>query len=267
MTTLPAQPTVPDTAQSRPTHGIVARTGVLLYGLVGYVSFLVTIVWAMLFVADAWAAKTMNTGTVVSFGETILVNLGLMLLFAVQHTIMARPAFKAWITRFIPKAMERSTFVLASSGCLLLLFWQWRPLPETIWSIDWAPAKWLVIGISVLGWGMVFLSSFLIDHFDLFGLRQVVLHARRVPYYERPFMLRSLYKLVRHPLMLGFLIAFWSTPHMTQGHLLFAGVITAYILFGIKIEERELVRQHGESYLAYRRKTPGLIPVKLGKSA
>jgi protein-S-isoprenylcysteine O-methyltransferase Ste14 len=230
------------------------------YGLVAYAAFFVTFLYAIGFVSSLGVPKAINDGPVGPAGTAILVNVLLLGLFAVQHTIMARPAFKAWWTRIIPKPIERSTFVLAASACLLLLFWLWRPLPSSIWHVENAVGRGVLIGISMVGWAIVLYSSFLIDHFDLFGLRQVVLHARGIEYRHHPFVERSLYRLIRHPLMAGFIIAFWVTPDMTVGHLLFAGVTTAYILFGITVEERDLVKFLGDDYLAYRRRTPMLIP-------
>ncbi len=238
----------------------MGRVAAVLYGLVAYASFLVTILYAIGFVSSLVVPKAINDGPVGPAGTAVLVNMLLLGLFAVQHTIMARPAFKAWWTGIIPRSIERSTFVIAASACLLLLFWLWRPLPSVIWHVENAAGRGLLAGLSLAGWAIVFYSSFLIDHFDLFGLRQVVLHARGIEYRHHPFVERSLYRFIRHPLMAGFLIAFWVTPDMTVGHLLFAGVTTAYILFGITIEERDLVKFLGDDYMAYRRRTPMLIP-------
>jgi protein-S-isoprenylcysteine O-methyltransferase Ste14 len=173
---------------------------------------------------------------------------------------MARPWFKARWTKLVPKPIERSTFVLAASLLVALTMWQWRPMPEVVWRVENPAARAFLSGLSLLGWALVFYSSFVIDHFDLFGLRQVYLHLRGRPYVHPAFAERSLYKLIRHPLMAGFLIAFWATPTMTQGHLLFALVTTAYILFGISIEERDLARFLGEDYWRYRDRTPMLVP-------
>ncbi len=238
----------------------MGRLLILLYGLTSYAAFFVTFLYAIGFLSGIGVPKAINDGTVGPAATSILVNVALLGLFAVQHTIMARPAFKRWWTTIIPKPIERSTFVLVASGCLLLLYWQWRPLPDVIWHVESSAGRGILRGLSLLGWAMVLYSSFLIDHFDLFGLRQVVLHARGQPYKHHPFMERSLYRLIRHPLMAGFIIAFWATPDMTVGHLLFAAVTTAYILFGIMIEERDLMTMLGEDYLAYRRRTPMLIP-------
>jgi protein-S-isoprenylcysteine O-methyltransferase Ste14 len=190
----------------------------------------------------------------------VLINGLLLGLFAVQHAVMARPGFKAWWTRIVPAAAERSTFVLSTCVVLALLVWQWRPIEGIVWRVDWPMAAGFLYAVSFLGWGIVLYSSFLIDHFDLFGLRQVWFYFRGKQYTSHPFVERSLYRLVRHPLMLGFLIAFWATPNMTAGHLVFALLTTGYILIGTRIEERDLVQFLGDAYLSYRARTPGLIP-------
>lgn len=238
------------------------RPLIFFYGLFGYLLFFITILYAIGFVASVGVPKAINDGPVVGIAEALLVNGLILVLFVVQHTIMARPAFKKWITRYIPKSMERSTFVILASSILLLLFWQWRPMPTVIWEVQQPMLWWALFGLSMFGWFIVFFSSFLIDHFDLFGLRQVILQLRGMPYEERPFVVRSLYRFVRHPLMLGFLIAFWATPMMTWGHLFFAVMTTGYIFFGINVEERDLIKHHGESYLAYRRRTSMILPLK-----
>lgn len=248
----------------------MGRILILLYGVVAYLAFFVTILYAIGFVGnfqvgDFSLPKTIDTGVEGSLATAILVNVVLLGLFAIQHTIMARPAFKNWWTRVIPPAAERSTFVLVSSAILLLTFWQWRPMTGIIWNIDQPVIRAVLIGISLLGWATVFYASFLIDHFDLFGLRQVILHARRQPYTHHPFMARSLYRFVRHPLMVGFLLAFWFTPSMTTGHLLFCAGTTGYILFGTWVEERDLIRFLGEDYRTYRDRTPAFFPLPRAK--
>lgn len=236
------------------------RMLIFLYGVFAYALFFVTFCYAIGFVANLVVPKSIDSGTPIDLIPALVINGLLLSLFVVQHTIMARPAFKAWWTTIIPKAMERSTFVLLASAILVLTFWQWKPLPGIVWDVQIPALRYALIGISLGGYLIVLYSSFLIDHFDLFGLRQVVLHLRGIPYSHKPFMERSLYKVVRHPLMLGFLIAFWVTPTMSVGHLFFAIMTTGYIFFGTWIEERDLVAQHGEQYLAYRRRTPGLLP-------
>ena len=191
-----------------------------------------------------------------------MLNVLLLALFAIQHTVMARPAFKRWWTRFVPLHVERSTYVLLTSLLLALMAWQWRSMPAVIWKVDMAALAGLLVAISLAGWGIVLISTFLIDHFELFGLRQTVMYALGRPYEPPVFRERAFYRWVRHPLMLGFLIAFWSTPVMTSGHLLFAVVITAYVLIALQIEERTLIHLHGKTYEDYRRRVPMLLPFK-----
>lgn len=242
------------------------RLAVLAYGIVAYVCFVGSFTYAMGFAANLGVPKTIDVGgPETPVGLAILINALLLLVFAVQHTIMARPAFKRWIARFIPEAAERSTFVLFASAALGLILWQWRPIAIDIWRAESDAIRLAITGVCALGFVIVLYSSFLIDHFDLFGLRQAWLYFQGRPYTHRPFAERSLYRRVRHPLMLGFLIAFWATPHMTIGHLVFALLVTAYILVGIRFEERDLVRALGQTYVDYRERTPALIP-RLGRA-
>ena len=229
------------------------------YGAVCYLTFLGTFLYAVGFVGNLLVPKAIDAGPVVSLGEAVATNVLLLGLFAVQHSVMARPAFKRGWTRTVPPHLERSTYVLASSLVLLLLFWLWEPMREVVWAVGPSAAAvlWVVFGC---GWVVVLVSTFLIDHFDLFGLRQVFLYARGQPYTPPPFRVRGLYRIVRHPIMLGFLIAFWATPTMTWGHLLFAGVTTAYIVVGVWLEERDLRHAFGETYDQYRRRVGMLLP-------
>ncbi len=238
-----------------------ARAGIFAFGLVAYLAFFVTICWGIAFVGNWIVPKTIDSGTPGPIIPSLLINGSILLLFVVQHTIMARPAFKRWWTRIVPAPMERSIFVLLASGILLLLFWQWRPLPTVVWEFTHPVAVYGLSALSLLGWGIVFLSSFLINHFDLFGLRQAWFALRARAYKPVGFRLTFLYRLVRHPLMVGFLIAFWSTPVMTVGHLFFAIMTTGYILFGTHVEERDLIAEHGQVYLDYRKRVRGLIPL------
>ena len=234
---------------------------ILLYGVTAYLEFLASFLYAVGFVGGLLVPKTIDSGSASPTSTALLVNLGLLSLFAVQHSVMARPAFKRWWTQIIPPAMERSTYVLASSLILFLLYWLWEPLPSVVWHITsaWAVAGlWAVFGI---GWLMVLVSTFLINHFDLFGLRQVFLNFTKQPYTTVPFRTPWLYRVVRHPIMLGFLIAFWATPMMTQGHLLFAAVVTAYVLVALRLEERDLLAYHGEAYSSYKRQVRMLVPL------
>jgi protein-S-isoprenylcysteine O-methyltransferase Ste14 len=230
------------------------------YGLVAYLTFFVTILYAIGFVTGLVVPKTIDTGETGSLPVAIIVNVLLMSLFAIQHSVMARKPFKAWLTEYVPLAVERSTFVLCSSVVLLLLFWQWRPIPTVVWQIadpEWAA---VVTGISLCGWVLVFFSTFLINHFELFGLYQVAenLQGRTLP--PPTFRTPVLYKAVRHPIYLGFIVAFWVTPTMTAGHLLFAAVTTAYIFVGIWLEERDLIAQFGDDYRRYRQRVAMLVP-------
>jgi methanethiol S-methyltransferase len=240
----------------------MSRLFALLYGATCYTVFLVTFLYAIPFVAGVGVPKHIDNGVSASLPLALAINLILLTLFAAQHSVMARPAFKRWWTRFVPPAVERSTFVLVSSLVLALLFWQWRPLPLRLWDVESDAGRWALYGLSAVGWLLVLASTFLINHFDLFGLRQVWRHARgQGPAPESPFVVRALYRIVRHPIMLGFLIAFWATPTMTVGHLLFALMTTGYILIAVKfLEERDLVAQYGDTYRAYQRQVPMLLP-------
>lgn len=230
------------------------------YGAVCYLVFLAVFLYSIGFVGDLVVPRTVDSGVAASLTEAFVVNLLLLGLFAVQHSVMARPAFKRWWTRFVPAPIERSTYVLLASLALALMFWQWRTMPTVIWDVTWQPGRvllWILFG---LGWAMVLLSTFLINHFDLFGLRQVYLAWRGTPYTAVAFRTSMLYRTVRHPLMLGFLIAFWAAPTMTAGHLLFAASTTAYILVALQLEERDLTAQIGEQYRDYRARVPMLVP-------
>jgi protein-S-isoprenylcysteine O-methyltransferase Ste14 len=238
-----------------------SRLGALLFGTLTYTLFLATFLYLIAFVAGVLVPKHIDSGTGSSLGRALLFDGGFLALFAVQHTIMARQAFKRRWTRIVPRVVERSIFVLVTCAILIGMVAWWQPLPEVVWHVDGTAAVllWALCGI---GWATVLVSTFLIDHFELFGLRQVVLNALGRAYEEPRFRERGLYRIVRHPLMLGFLIAFWSTPHMTVGHLFFAATITAYILIALQIEERSLISAHGEPYRDYVRRVPMLLPVR-----
>jgi protein-S-isoprenylcysteine O-methyltransferase Ste14 len=238
----------------------IGRFTALLYGLVSYLVFFFTFLYAVGFVEGLLVPKTIDSGAAVPMSEALFVNLLLMSLFAVQHSVMARKQFKRWWTQFVPASVERSTYVLSSSLALVLLFWQWRPLPGAVWEVADPQIAAAITGLSFLGFLLVLTSTFLINHFELFGLHQVVnnLAGRAMP--EPRFRTPFLYGFVRHPLYLGFIIAFWATPAMTLGHLLFAATTTAYIFVGIFLEERDLVELFGDEYTRYRKTAAMLIP-------
>lgn len=241
---------------------MVGRIFSFIYGILAYVIFLGSFLYAIGFVGDFFVPKTINTGTEASsLIEALLINAGLLSLFAVQHSVMARPGFKKWWTKIIPPHIERSTYVLISSLILILLYWQWRPLTDIIWSVEAGLWHSVLTGLFWLGWGLVLLSTFQINHFDLFGLRQVYLHLKNKEITPIQFKEPLLYRYMRHPLMLGFIIAFWAAPYMTLGHLVFSIATTGYIFVGIWFEERDLIRYHGEKYKEYRKRVRMLIPI------
>jgi protein-S-isoprenylcysteine O-methyltransferase Ste14 len=236
------------------------------YGLVCYLIFFATFLYAIAFVGDLPAPKTINSGTPLGLIETLAVNAAVLGLFAVQHSVMARPAFKRWWTRFVAPPIERSTYVLFASLALIALYVLWRPLPQTIWDVAPGPFAMLLAGLFWVGWGIVLLSTFLINHFELFGLKQVWDRLRRRTASPPQFVVPWLYRLVRHPLYLGFILAFWATPHMTLGRLIFAVGTLGYILIAIQLEEHDLVNEFGERYQAYRRQVGMLLPKLTGRS-
>jgi len=236
-----------------------ARLAILLYALVSYAIFTVSFLYALGFVGNYVVPKSIDVGLASNVGEAIVVNLLLMSLFAIQHSVMARPGFKRWLAEFIPAACERSTYVLLSSLILLLLFWQWRPIPAPVWQASGIAAG-VLTSVHWLGWLIAFASTHMIDHFDLFGLRQAFLALRGAEMPGQSFRTPLLYKIVRHPIMLGFLLAFWAAPVMTEGHLLFALANTVYILVALQFEERDLIAVFGATYRQYRQRVPMLVP-------
>jgi len=239
---------------------MLKRIGFFAYGIVGYVLFLATFLYAIAFVGGFAVPTRLDGPATAPLLPSIAIDTALLLLFAVQHSVMARPWFKARWTRIVPAAAERSTFVLFASLALALLVWQWRPLGGVVWSVSETAGRAVLLTLFAFGWLLVLVATFLINHFDLFGLRQVWLALRGKPYTRLRFGTPGLYRLVRHPLYVGFLLAFWMTPRMTFAHLLFAIATTAYILLAIQFEERDLVREHGSLYEQYRRQVPMLIP-------
>src|SRR5690242_19709791 len=236
------------------------KTMFLLYGILSYALFFGTYLYAIGFVTNLVVPTSLDKTRSASLLIALLINVGLLVLFALQHSVMARPAFKKWWTQFVPEPIERSTYVLLSSICMILLFINWQPMGGVVWSVESPSGYWLLQVISLLGFGIVLISTFLINHFDLFGLRQVWMYFAGKPYTHLQFRTPFFYKYVRHPLYLGWMIAFWATPTMTIAHFLFAVICTGYMLTAIKFEEKDLIAVFGNTYLQYKEKAPMLIP-------
>jgi protein-S-isoprenylcysteine O-methyltransferase Ste14 len=248
-----------------PKGTAMARFFTLAYGLLVYAFFLTTFVYAIGFTGNFGVPKSIDTGPTVPLTEALIVDVLLLALFAVQHSVMARRSFKRWWTRIVAPAMERSTYVLASTVALALLLWQWRPIPEpVVWNVDSIAGMNALLAMFWLGWVVLLTSTFLINHFELFGLRQVFARLANRPPPEQEFRTPFFYRYVRHPIYLGFLLGFWATPVMTAGHLLFAIATTGYVLIGIWFEERDLVAQFGEQYRRYRSQVGMLVPHRRG---
>lgn len=233
----------------------------LIYSVLCYILSLLTLLYAIGFVGNIFVPKSIDSGVAVSLTEALVVNVILLSLFAIQHSGMARRAFKRWWTQYVPESVERSTYVLLSSLVLILLYWQWRPMQDLIWSVSNPTGAGLLTAFFWIGWVIALVSTFLIDHFELFGLHQPYANwqGRKAEWstFRTPFF----YKFVRHPLYFGFLLAFWATPVMTTGHLLFAIAMTGYIFIGIFLEERDLVTFHGDVYVRYREKVSMILPL------
>jgi len=236
------------------------RTLFLLYGVISYFIFFGTFLYAIGFVGNLFVPKSIDGEATVSITKATLIDASLLLVFALQHSIMARPAFKRWWTKFVPEQAERNTYVLLASLCLLLMMWKWQPIGGVIWSTDNLLVQNILLATYLFGWALVLISTFLINHFDLFGLRQSWLYFIGKEYKPLSFRIPLFYRFVRHPLYLGFIIAFWSTSTMTISHLLFAVLTTGYILTAITLEEKDLVNHFGEKYINYKQTAPRIIP-------
>lgn len=238
------------------------RLSGLLYGIVVYAFFFVTFMYAIGFVSCLAVPKTIDRGVQTPFVAALAIDLALMSVFAIQHSVMARRGFKRWWSRFVPQPVERSTYVLFATLALMLLLWQWRPIPQVAWRVVDPVAVTMLTGLSLGGWLLVLFSTFLINHFELFGLHQVANHLRGREMSPPTFKTPLLYKVVRHPIYLGFIVAFWSAPTMTVGHMLFAAVTTAYIFVGIMLEERDLIALFGNDYRRYRQQVGMILPFR-----
>ncbi len=232
------------------------------YGVIAYVLFFLTFLYAIGFVGDIFVPKTINSGAdkTAEWQMAVVINIILLSIFALQHSIMARPGFKRWWTKIIPWSIERSTYVLLSSLALILIYYFWQPLLGVVWHVDNRIGASILTALFWLGWAIVLFSTFMINHFELFGLQQVYQNLKKKEITSSEFKTPMLYKFVRHPIMLGFVIAFWATPHMTTGHLLFAAVTTAYIIVALQFEEHDLIQIFGDRYREYRKKVPMLFP-------
>jgi len=232
------------------------------YGVAGYVLALGTFMYAIGFVGDFLVPKTIDSGTPGPFWPAVLVNVALLSVFAVQHSVMARPAFKRWWIKVIPHSIERNTYVFATNFAMILMFWQWQPLAGVVWSVELPALQYALYAACGLGWLTVLCSTFMLNHFDLFGLRQALLNLKGRAHAPLEFRTPLLYTFVRHPIQMGFVIAFWATPHMTVGHLLFTVMTTGYIMVALQLEERDLIAQYGDRYRTYMKQVRMLLPIR-----
>jgi protein-S-isoprenylcysteine O-methyltransferase Ste14 len=244
---------------------MIGRISTLLYGIFCYLVFFATFLYAIAFLGDFGGPRTIDSGVEGSIGGALAINAGLLALFALQHSIMARSWFKRAWTRIVPPAVERSTYVLFSSVALIVLFWQWRPIGGLVWQVDNELGRMAIFWVYAAGWMLLLIATFLINHFDLFGLRQVYLHFRGQEYTSLAFRTPGLYRLMRHPIYFSWLCIFWATPRMTIAHLVFAVATTGYILMAIQLEERDLVRAYGDSYRRYKQQVPSILPVRFAR--
>jgi protein-S-isoprenylcysteine O-methyltransferase Ste14 len=244
---------------------MIGRITTLLYGIFCYLVFFATFLYAIAFLGDFGVPRTIDSGVEGSVGMALTINAGLLALFALQHSIMARSWFKRAWTRIVPPAAERSTYVLFSSVALIVLFWQWRPMGGLLWQVDNELGRMAIYWIYAAGWLLLLAATFMINHFDLFGLRQVYLRFRQQEYVGLPFRTPGLYRYVRHPIYLAWLCIFWATPRMTIAHLVFALATTAYILIAIQWEEQDLTHAYGDAYRKYRQQVPKILPVVFGR--
>lgn len=244
---------------------MLGRVGILLYGIFSYLVFFATFLYAIAFLGNFGVPKSIDSGAQGFLGQALAINALLLGMFAVQHSLMARAWFKRAWTRIVPAAAERSTYVLFSSFAMILMFWKWQPMGGLIWQLDTSIGRVVAYGVYAFGWALLLFATFLINHFDLFGLRQVYLNFLRREYTGLRFRTPILYRYVRHPIYVGWLCIFWATPRMTVAHLVFAVATTAYILTAIPWEERDLLRAYGDAYQRYREQVPKLIPISLGR--
>jgi protein-S-isoprenylcysteine O-methyltransferase Ste14 len=245
---------------------MLSRAIIFIYGILCYLVFFATFLYALGFVGDLYVPKSIDSGAQGPLASALLIDTALLGLFAVQHSLMARPWFKRAWTRVVPEPAERATYVLFSSLALLLLFWQWRPVGGVVWSVESQAGRVVVYALYLFGWLLLLASTFMIDHFDLFGLRQVWRHLRGLPCAQSEFKTPGLYRYVRHPIYLSWVCIFWAAPRMTAAHLFFALATTAYIFVAVRFEERDLIRFYGDAYRSYRARVPMIFPLRLGKA-